>query len=69
MTHRFEFAQPWARGRFQELVDDYLSTLKLDVEGMQSRLSSLDPADPEALRELAGWTRGCSGRTSTTNSA
>jgi coenzyme F420 biosynthesis associated uncharacterized protein len=58
VTHRFEFAQPWARGRFQELVDDYLSTLKLDVEGMQSRLSSLDPADPEALRELAGSDEG-----------
>jgi putative hydrolase len=53
VAHRFEFAQPWARERFQELVDDYLSTLKLDVEGMQSRLSSVDPADPEALRRFA----------------
>ncbi|MGH2554158.1 MAG: zinc-dependent metalloprotease, partial [Actinomycetota bacterium] len=35
VTHRFEFAQGWARDRFQELLDDYLSTLKLDVEGMQ----------------------------------
>jgi putative hydrolase len=53
VTHRFEFAQGWARERFQELLDDYLSTLKLDVEGMQARLGSLDPADPEALRQLA----------------
>ena len=58
VAHRFEFAQPWARDRFQELLDDYLSTLKLDVEGMQARLSSLDPADPEALRELAGSDEG-----------
>jgi putative hydrolase len=59
VTHRFEFAQPWAHDRFQELLDDYLSTLKLDVEGMQARLGSLDPADPEALGQLAasdeGW--------------
>jgi putative hydrolase len=53
VTHRFEFAQTWAPDRFQELVDDYLSTLKLDVEGMQARLGSLDPGDPEALRQLA----------------
>jgi putative hydrolase len=58
VTHRFEFAQPWARDRFQVLLDDYLSTLKLDVEGMQARLNSVDPADPEALRELAGSDEG-----------
>jgi putative hydrolase len=53
VTHRFEFAQGWVRDRFQELLDDYLSTLKLDIEGMQSRLGSLDPADPAALQQLA----------------
>ena len=53
VTHRFEFAQGWARGRFQELLDDYLSTLKLDVEAMQGRLATLDPADPQALQQLA----------------
>lgn len=53
VTHRFEFAQAWAPDRFRELVDDYLSTLKLDVEGMQARLGSLDTGDPEALRQLA----------------
>jgi putative hydrolase len=58
VTHRFEFAQPWARDRFQTLLDDYLSTLKLDIEGMQARLSSVDPADPEALRALAGSDEG-----------
>jgi putative hydrolase len=58
VTHRFEFAQPWARERFQNLLDDYLSTLKLDVEGMRSRLSTLDPADPDAFREFAGSDEG-----------
>lgn len=53
VTHRFEFAQGWARDRFQELLDDYLSTLKLDVEAMQSRFATLDPTDPQALQQLA----------------
>ena len=39
VTHRFEFARPWARERFAELLDDFLSTLKIDVDGMQARLS------------------------------
>jgi putative hydrolase len=58
VTHRFEFAQGWADDRFQDLLDDYLSTLKLDVEGMQARLGSLDPGDPEALRQLADSDEG-----------
>ena len=58
VTHRFEFSQPWARTRFQELLDDYLSTLKLDVEGMQARLASVDPSDPDSLQQLAGSDEG-----------
>ena len=53
VTHRFEFARPWVRERFRTLVDDYLSTLRIDVEGMQARLSTVDPTDPDALRSLA----------------
>jgi putative hydrolase len=52
VTHRFEFTRPWARGRFAELLDDFLSTLRIDVAGMQARLSTLDAADPEALQGL-----------------
>src|SRR5919109_1337018 len=52
VTHRFEFSQRWARDRFRELLDDYLSTLTLDVEGMRSRLGQIDPSDPEALQRL-----------------
>jgi putative hydrolase len=58
VAHRFEFSQGWARERFQTLVDDYLSTLKLDVEGMQARLATVDPADPESLQQLAGSDEG-----------
>ncbi|HEX5936302.1 MAG TPA: zinc-dependent metalloprotease [Actinomycetota bacterium] len=58
VTHRFEFSQDWARARFQELLDDYLSTLKLDVEGMQARFASVDPGDPDTLQQLAGSEEG-----------
>jgi putative hydrolase len=52
VTHRFEFAQPWAREHFRGLLDDFLSTLTIDMEGMRSRLSTLDASDPEALQSL-----------------
>ncbi|HEX6400715.1 MAG TPA: zinc-dependent metalloprotease [Actinomycetota bacterium] len=61
VTHRFQFARPWARDRFRELVDDYLATLKLDVEGMQARLSTLDPSDPDALRSITESEEGLFG--------
>ena len=49
-AHRFEFAQPWAAEHFRGLVGDFLSTLELDVEGLQERLSALDVSDPEAMQ-------------------
>jgi putative hydrolase len=52
VTHRFEFARPWARERFRELLDDFLTTLTIDMEGMQAKLAGLDAADPEALQGL-----------------
>lgn len=52
VTHRFELARPWARDRFQELLDDFLSTLRIDVGSMQERLATLDASDPDALRSI-----------------
>ncbi len=52
VTHRFEFARPWARERFSEILQDFLSTLKIDAAAMQERLTSLDATDPEALRSM-----------------
>jgi putative hydrolase len=54
VTHRFEFARPWARERFVELVDDFLSTLEIDVSDVQQRFAALDPSDPEALQQALG---------------
>ena len=54
VTHRFEFARAWALERFRELLRDYTTTLRLDVEGLQQRLASLDPSNPEAMQEVVG---------------
>ncbi len=52
VTHRFEFARPWALARFRELIDDFTSTLTLDVEELQQRLASLDASNPEGMQEM-----------------
>jgi coenzyme F420 biosynthesis associated uncharacterized protein len=52
VTHRFEFARPWALTRFRELIDDFTSSLTLDVGELQQRLASLDPSNPESMQEM-----------------
>ena len=54
VTHRLEFARPWTRERFVELVDDFLSTLEIDVADLQQRFAALDPSDPEGLQRALG---------------
>jgi coenzyme F420 biosynthesis associated uncharacterized protein len=61
VTHRFEFARPWAVERFRALLEDYTSTLRLDVEGLQRRLETLDPANPDAMRDVLGPGEGLFG--------
>jgi putative hydrolase len=52
VTHRFEFARPWAHGRFRSLLEDFLSTVELDIKALQTRLESLDMSDPQAMQEM-----------------
>lgn len=52
VTHRFEFARPWAPSRFRELLDDFHSTLQIDVDALQQRFAMLDPSNPESMQEL-----------------
>ena len=61
VTHRFEFSRPWALPRFRELLDDFLSTLELDVESLRRRLESLDPSNPDALQALMEGEEGLFG--------
>ncbi len=52
ITHRFEFARPWALPRFRSLLEDFLSTLEFDVTSLRQRVESLDPSDPEAMQRM-----------------
>lgn len=54
VAHRFEFARPWVAARFRELLQDFHSTLQIDVEGIHERLSGLDVTDPEGFQRLLG---------------
>jgi putative hydrolase len=52
VTHRFEFSRPWALPHFLELLEDFHSTLQIDVEALQQRFAALDPSNPESMQEL-----------------
>jgi len=52
VTHRFEFARPWTLLRFRGLLEDFLSTVEIDVAALQARLESLDVSDPDAVRTI-----------------
>jgi putative hydrolase len=61
VTHRFEFARPWALGRFRSLLEDFLSTVELDIKGLQTRLESLDISDPQAMQDMLQGEEGLFG--------
>ena len=61
VTHRFEFTRPWTLPHLRGLLDDFLSTLRIDVEGLRARLDSLDPADPEGMRQMLEGEEGLFG--------
>lgn len=61
VTHRFEFARPWTRAHFRSLLEDFVSTLELNVDGLQEQLMRLDPSDPAALQSLLASEEGLFG--------
>jgi len=61
VTHRLEFSRLWALSRFRELLEDFLSTLELDVEALQRRFETLDPSNPEAMQEMFAGEEGLFG--------
>ena len=54
VAHRFAFSRPWLLPHARALFDDYLSTLRFDVEAIRRRLETLDPSDPDGMREALG---------------
>ena len=61
VTHRFEFSRPWIFGHLRSLLDDHLSTLRFDLEGMQRRLEGIDASNPEAIQDMLGSDEGLFG--------
>jgi coenzyme F420 biosynthesis associated uncharacterized protein len=61
VTHRFEFSRPWAARRFREILDDFLSTIEFDVAELQRRFETLDPSNPDTMRELLEGEEGLFG--------
>jgi coenzyme F420 biosynthesis associated uncharacterized protein len=58
VTHRLEFGRSWTSAHFAALVDDFLSTLTVDIRAIQERFSALDPSDPEAVERALGGEDG-----------
>jgi len=61
VAHRFEFGRPWASQRFRELLQDFLSTMQVDVEALRTKIEHLDAADPQAMQELMEGDEGLFG--------
>ena len=61
VAHRFAFSRGWVHPHLRSLLDDYLTTLRFDIEGMQRRLEGLDPANPEAMQEILAGDEGLFG--------
>jgi putative hydrolase len=50
-VHRLQFSQPWLAAHTRASIDDFLSTMTIDVEEIQGRFASLNPGDPEAFQK------------------
>ncbi len=49
VVHRLQFAQAWLPTHAAGVIDDFLSTMTIDVEAIRGRFESVSPTDPEAF--------------------
>jgi putative hydrolase len=54
VVHRLQSERPWLPAYAARTVDDFLSTVTIDVDAIQQRFASLAPADPESLQAAFG---------------
>ncbi|HJX08701.1 MAG TPA: zinc-dependent metalloprotease [Actinomycetota bacterium] len=54
VVHRLQSERPWLPTYAATIVDDFLSTMTIDVDAIQQRFASLAPADPESLQAAFG---------------
>jgi putative hydrolase len=51
VTHRFEFASPWVRPHFSNLVRQLVEHAEVDLSGLEQRLEGMDLSSAEALAD------------------
>jgi putative hydrolase len=51
VVHRLQFARPWVPPHAAAVVDDFLSTMQIDVDAIRERFASLTPTDPESFQQ------------------
>jgi putative hydrolase len=51
VAHRLQFGRPWLPAHAASVVDDFLSTMVIDVDAIQQRFASIAPGDPEAFQQ------------------
>jgi putative hydrolase len=49
IAHRLQSAQPWLPAHATSLVDDFCSSMTIDVDAIRDRFANLSPEDPEAF--------------------
>jgi putative hydrolase len=54
VVHRLQAERPWLPAYAVRTVDDFLSTMTIDVDAIQQRFASLAPGDPESLQAAFG---------------
>jgi len=54
VAHRLQSERPWLPDYAANTVDDFLSTMTIDVDAIQQRFASLAPGDPESLQAAFG---------------
>jgi putative hydrolase len=54
VVHRLQAERPWLPAYAARTVDDFLSTMTIDVDAIQQRFASLAPGDPESLQAAFG---------------
>jgi putative hydrolase len=50
VVHRLQFGRPWLPAHATAVIDDFLSSMTIDVDAIQERFASLTPTDPESFQ-------------------
>jgi putative hydrolase len=58
VVHRLQFARPWLPAHAASVIDDFLSTMVIDVDAIQERFASLSPTDPDSFEQAFAGEEG-----------